>query len=133
MAPLRSRGISLFPRIERLFGNAKTTKPLRWHGEDYKIDNMIRHPTDASQWRTIHSMFKKHFASDVRSLRFSLSTDGMNPFNMVTNNHSTWAITLCIYNLLPWLCMKRTYIMMPILILGPRQPIIDIDVYLEPW
>lgn len=121
MAPLRSRGISLFPHIERLFGNTEIAKLLRWHGEDYKIDNMIRHPIGASQWRTINSMFKEHFVSDVRSMRFSLSTDRMNPFNMVSSNHSTCAITLCIYNLPPWLCMKRTYIMMPILILGPRQ------------
>ena len=58
--------------------------------------------------------------------------DGMNPFNMVSSNHSTWPVTLCIYNLAPWLCMKRTHLMMPILIQGPRQPRNDIDVFLQP-
>ena len=58
--------------------------------------------------------------------------DGMNPFNMVSSNHSTWPVTLCIYNLLPWLCMKPTHLMMPILIQGPRQPINDIDVFMQP-
>ena len=37
-----------------------------------------------------------------------------------------------IYNLPPWLCMKRKFIMMPILISGPKQPRNDIDVYLRP-
>jgi hypothetical protein len=37
-----------------------------------------------------------------------LSMDGMNPFNMVSNNQSTWPMRLRINNLLPWLCMKRT-------------------------
>ena len=41
-------------------------------------------------------------------------------------------VTLCIYNLPPWLYMKRKFIMMSILIQGPRQPGNDIDVYLKP-
>ena len=30
------------------------------------------------------------------------------------------------------MCMKRKYVMMPLLIPGPRQPGNDIDVYLQP-
>ncbi|XP_074364111.1 uncharacterized protein LOC141704847 [Apium graveolens] len=36
------------------------------------------------------------------------------------------------YNLAPWLCMKRKYMMMYVLISGPVQPGNDIDVYLAP-
>ena len=68
----------------------------------------------------------------MRNIRFALSTDGMNPFGNMNSSHSTWPVTLCIYNLPPWLCMKRKYIMMPLLIQGPRQPGNDIDVYLKP-
>ena len=32
----------------------------------------------------------------------------------------------------PWLCMKQKFIMMPVLIPGPKQPGNDIDVYLRP-
>ena len=56
----------------------------------------------------------------------------MNPFGEMSSGHSTWPVTLCIYNLPPWLCMKRKFIMMPILISGPKQPGNDIDVYLRP-
>jgi hypothetical protein len=41
------------------------------------------------------------FASDVRNLRFALSTDGLNPFEEQSGSHSTWPVTLCIYNLPP--------------------------------
>jgi hypothetical protein len=58
--------------------------------------------------------------------------DGMNPFEEQSNSHSTWPITLCIYNLPLWLCMKRKFIMMSVLIQGPKQPENDIDVYLKP-
>ena len=62
------------------------------------------------------------FADDARSLRFGLSTYGMNPFGEQSSSHSTWPVALCIYNLPPWLCMKRKFIMMPVLIQGPKQP-----------
>jgi hypothetical protein len=54
-------------------------KVLRWHKEDRKVDNMLRHPADGSQWRAIDREFL-NFAKDARNLRFALSTDGMNPF-----------------------------------------------------
>ena len=41
-------------------------------------------------------------------------------------------MTLCIYNLPPWLCMKQKFIMKTVLIQGPKQPGNDIDVYLRP-
>ena len=72
------------------------------------------------------------FANDVRNIRFGLSTDGMNPFYEQSSGHSTWPVTLCIYNLPPWLCMKRKFIIMLMHILGPKQPGNDIDVYLKP-
>ena len=36
------------------------------------------------------------------------------------------------FNLPSWICMKRKYMMMPVLIQGPKQPGNDIDVYLRP-
>ena len=77
-------------------------------------------------------MFYKDIGGEIRHIWFALSIDGMNPFDQVRSNHSTWLVTLCIYNLPPWVCMKRSYIQMPLLIQGPRQPGNDIDVFLEP-
>jgi len=92
---------------------------------------MLRHPADGSQWRVIDREFP-NFTDDARNLRFALSTDGMNPFREQSSSHSTWPVTLCIYNLPPWLCMKWKFIMMSVLIQGPKQPSNDIDVYLRP-
>ena len=121
----------IIPRLKRLFRNKEHAKLLRWHKEDRKNDEMSRHPADGSQWRKIDREFKE-FARDARNLRFGLSTDGFNPFGEQSSSHSTWPVTLCIYNLPPWLCMKRKFIMMPVLIQGPKQPGNDIDVYLRP-
>ena len=72
------------------------------------------------------------FAKDPRNVRFALSTDGMNPFGERNSTHSTWLVILTIYNLPSWLCQKRKYTMLCGLIQGPKQPGIDIDVFLEP-
>ena len=69
----------IIPRLKRLFRNKDHAKLLRWHKEDCKVDNMLRHPADGSQWRAIDREFSE-FANEARNLRFALSTDGMNPF-----------------------------------------------------
>jgi hypothetical protein len=96
------------------------------------MENSHTYPTDGSQCKAINYKYKNHCVKEIRNIRFVLSTRGMCPFNTVSSKHNTWPITLCIYNLPPWLCTKRTYIMMLLLIQGPKQPRNDIEVYLEP-
>jgi hypothetical protein len=88
-------------------------------------------PADGSQWRKIEREFPD-FTGDAINLWFGLSTDGLNSFGEQGCSHSTWPVTLCIYNLSPWLCMKRKFIMMSVRIQGPKQASNDIDVYLRP-
>ena len=72
------------------------------------------------------------FGEESRNLRLALSTDGMNPHSIQSISNSTWPVIIMIYNLPPWLCMKRKYMMLSMLISGPKQPGNDIDVYLKP-
>jgi hypothetical protein len=55
----------------------------------------------------------------------------MNPFGENRTVHSTWPVILMMYNLPTCLCHKRKYLMLSILIQGPKQAGIDIDVFLE--
>ncbi|XP_074361820.1 uncharacterized protein LOC141702002 [Apium graveolens] len=72
-----------------------------------------------------HGISDKCF-SDVLLLLASMLPEGNR------SDHSTWPVLLSIYNLPPWLCMKRKYIMLILLISRPNQPGNDIDVYLQP-
>ena len=99
-----------------------------WNAEECnKEDELLRHPADFVQWRNINRKYKKRFESEVRNIRFGLSTDGVNHFGNMSNSHSTWPVTLCIFNLPSWLCMKWKYILISLLIEG-----LNIDVYLKP-
>jgi hypothetical protein len=87
--------------------------------KDRMKDDKLRHPTDGRQWRKIEREFPG-VAGDTRNLWFGLSTDGINPFGEQSYSHITWPVTLSIYNLSSWLCMKQNFIMMPVLIQGPK-------------
>ena len=135
--------LPIIPRLKRLFANPKDAKLFRWHAEERKKDGKIRHVADSPQWRNIDNIEIRNvrvgdevrdirFGDEIRNIRFGLSSDGINPFGNMSSRHSTWPVLLSVYNLPPWLCMKRKYIMMSLLIQGPKQPGNDIDVYLEP-
>ena len=82
-------------------------------------DDKIAHPADCSQWQRIDEKHKE-FSDDPRNVRFGLSTDGINLFNERMSDHSTWLAT------------QGKYLLLTILISGPKQPDIDIDMFLEP-
>ena len=109
---------------------------MRWHADKRIDDGMLRHSADSPRWRNVNRLKPLDggdcFGKDPRNVRFALSTDGMNPFGNFSTTHSTWPVNLSIYNLPPWLCMKRKYIMLAILIQCPRKPGNDIDVYFAP-
>jgi hypothetical protein len=121
----------IIPRWKRLFRNKDNAKLMTWNKSDRKQDHMLRHLADGSQWRKIDRKYKD-FAGEAINIRFGLSTDGSNPFGEFSSGHSTWLVTLCMFNLPGWMCMKRKFIMLSMLIQGPKQSSNDIDVYLRP-
>ncbi|GJX33266.1 hypothetical protein Tco_0243121 [Tanacetum coccineum] len=75
--------------------------------------------------RTIDKKFPK-IVVDPRNLRLGISADGVD-VNSGTRHHSVWPVLPVIYNLPPWLCMKRKFIMLLVLISGYLGN--DIDVF----
>ena len=82
----------IIPRLKRLFRNKAHAKLMRWHKEEHKQDQMLRRPTDGSQWRNVDREFSD-FDNESRNIRFGLSTDGMNPFGKWGSSHNTWPVT----------------------------------------
>ncbi|XP_040872067.1 uncharacterized protein [Glycine max] len=123
--------LPIIPRLKRLFASVQDSKYLRWHVDERRMDGMIRHSADCTQWKTFDSLYPT-FAQEPRNLRLALASDGMNPFGNLTTNHSSWLVLLMIYNLPPWLSMKCKYMLLSMMIAGPKQPGNDIDVYLAP-
>jgi hypothetical protein len=120
-------------QLRCLFTNPEDAELMCWHASDaHKHDGKLRHPSDAKQWKNFNNTYKKEFGDEPRNIRFTLSTDGINPFAMRSSKHSTWLVILTIYNLPLWLCQKRKYLLLTTLISGPIQHGVDMDVFLEP-
>ena len=72
------------------------------------------------------------FASDPRNVRLGLCSTGFDPFGSSGKTYSCWLVIVTPYNLPSWLCMKLEYLFLSIIIPGPRNPKVCIDVYLQP-
>jgi hypothetical protein len=118
----------IIPRLQRLFKLESISEDLTWHATRRITDGVLRHPADSQAWRTIDEKFPE-IAEDPRNLRLGISADGVD-VNSGNRHHSVWPVLSVIYNLPPWLCMKRKFIMLSVLISG--YPGNDIDVFLEP-
>jgi len=112
--------LPIVPKLKRLFANPKDAKSLRWHATERICDRLLCHPADSIQWKNIDQHIPK-FGEECRNTRFGLATDGMNPFGNLSTNHSCWPVILFIYNLSPGLCMKRKYMMLSMMIFGPKS------------
>ncbi|CAL8118864.1 unnamed protein product [Prunus armeniaca] len=96
-----------------------TATYMRWHKEKQVDDDVMRHPADGEAWKEFD-----------RNVRLGLATDGFNLYGVLNQHHNTWLIFVFPYNLPPWKCMKKEYMMMTVLI--TEDPGRSINVYLLP-
>jgi hypothetical protein len=75
----------------------------------------------------------ENFGDDPRNLRLGLATDGINPFSEKRRVHSTWPVLLVNYNVPLWMTTKKYFVMLSLLIPGPRAVAGEnFDVYIAP-
>ena len=93
------------------------------------FDGKMHHPSYSPSWNLVDHRWPE-FSSEPRNLRLAILAKGINPHSSLSRKHSCWPILMIIYNLPPWLCMKIKFMMLSLLISGPRKPGNDIDIYL---
>ena len=82
---------------------------------------MLHHPFDTQQWKDFDTKYEE-FHEDLRNV---------NPFGYRNITNWTWPVILLIYDIPTWLCQKRKYLLLTIIISGLKAPGIDIDGFLE--
>ncbi|GLT85932.1 hypothetical protein SLE2022_041010 [Rubroshorea leprosula] len=109
----------------------KTALDMAWHEKKHPDDGFMRHPADSLAWKSFNCQHPS-FSADPRNIRLELASDGFNPFGNMSTSHSIWPVVLVNYNLPPWMGTKDSYLMLSMLIHGPKALGNDIDVYLQP-
>jgi hypothetical protein len=131
------RHFPIIPRMQRMFRSPAISELLLWHTENKSDreggDNLVRHSCDSKAWRHFHENVDLAFRIDARNIHFALAADGVNPFKQTRSIWSTWPVTLLNYNLPPWLCTKKFFLMLALLIPGKESVTSEVfDVYMEP-
>ncbi|KAH7835951.1 hypothetical protein Vadar_031397 [Vaccinium darrowii] len=124
------RYFPIIPKLKRLFTSTKTAGLMTWHAENPAPTGTSAHPVDSGLWKHFDNLYPD-FAKDPHNVRLGLASDGFNPYRTMNISHSTWPVVMMTYNLPPWLCMKQPYMMLTLLIDGPKSPGNNIDVYLR--
>lgn len=119
------------PRLERFYATKHIAKLMTWHHENPRVNGVMAHPSDGEAWKHFD---KEHpdFAKEPRNVRLGLCTDGFEPYGKFGKSYSCWPVMVTPYNLPPWLCMKKQFIMLALIVPGPKHTKAKMDVYLQP-
>ncbi|KAL3687155.1 hypothetical protein R1sor_013464 [Riccia sorocarpa] len=71
------------------------------------------------------------FARDPRQLRLDLASDGVSSYSIRSSTYSVWPVALMNYNIPPWLATKKCFILLALIVPGPKQTK-NVDVFLQP-
>jgi len=121
----------LTPRLQRLYATKNVAKQMRWHAEKPRVSGSLAHPSNGEPWKHLDEV-DPEFAVEPRNVRLGLCTDGFSSFGQFGQTYSCWLVILTPYNLPPWLCMKKPYMFLSLLIPGPKAPKGNFDVYMQP-
>lgn len=122
----------IIPRLQRLYASNETASQMRWHRENKKSSNVLRHPSDGKAWEHFDGVYPG-FARDPRNVRLGLCADGFTPYIQASSTpYSCWPVIVTPYNLPPEMCMTKPYMFLTCLIPGSSNPKAKIDVYLQP-
>ena len=115
--------------MKRLYCCRHTAKEIRWHYNDrLNKEGLLHHTVDGKMWKDFDTNFLE-FVNESRNVQLGLAVDDFNLFGNMSLFYSVWPVVLTAYNLPPWLCIKNSYFMLTLLILGPQAPSKDMNVF----
>jgi hypothetical protein len=107
---------------------------MRWHKErkyDSKDLDIMSHPADTEALEALDH-FDPEFARDTRSVHLGLSMDGSQPHSEASDTYSFWPVFVMPYNLLPNTCLKQGFVFLAFVILDPKVPRKQMNIFLHP-
>ena len=85
--------------------------------------------------KNIEGKWTSKFKDEPRSIRFglaSLAIDLVCPFSFLRSNYSVWPIIFIVYNIPPWMSVRKKNLM-PTLIVPGKHQVKNMDVNIAPF
>ena len=128
-----ARYFPVIPRLKRMFRSLEQAIAMTWWALQQFDGPTMRHVSQSKQWEFINNRFRHEFGMEDRNVRLGLVADGINPSGDKRSVYSLWPVLLLNYNIPPWLSTKKYFMMLAILIPGPRSVTGEqFDVFLDP-
>nr|GFB50449.1 hypothetical protein [Tanacetum cinerariifolium] len=118
-------------RLQMLYMSEKTAKDMTWHTDHKTADGRMVHPSDGGAWKNF-DLEDPLFAHEIHNVRLGLCTDGFSPTSSCLKPYTCWPVFVSVYNLHPWMALKKSYVQFALLILGRNSLGQNIDVFLRP-
>ena len=116
-----NRVFPLTPRFKRMYRSPTQAAALTWHALQQHDGEVMTHVSDSAQWQWINDRYSAEFGHEDRNIRMAMIADGFNPSGDKRSTYSIWAVMMINYNLAPWLCTKKYFMMLAVLIPGPKS------------
>lgn len=85
-----------------------------------RMTKCLSHLADFEAWKNFHMRYPE-CCKKSRNVRLGLASDDFNPFFMMSSTYDCWHVVLIPYNLPPWMCLKKSSLMLSTLIHGPSS------------
>jgi hypothetical protein len=124
--------IPITARLKQLLLCEEMAQLMRWYKEgirDSEDPDILSHPADDEAWHAL-DRFDPEFAWELRSVHLGLSTGGFHPYSSDSTTYSCWPVFMMSYNLPPNKCLKEGFIFFALVILGPKEPRKQMNIFL---
>ncbi|XP_071681915.1 uncharacterized protein [Lolium perenne] len=128
------RYMPITDRLQRLYAHEETAKMMRYHKKTPHPDDdddMMVHPCDGEAWQQLDKD-EPNFASDPRSVRLVMATDGFTPYSLTAASYSCWPVFVSPLNLPPDVITRPEYIFLALVIPGPEHPGTKLNILMQP-
>ncbi len=105
---------------------ADLAEQMVWHSTHWSStsgeDRVMRLMVDSPLNQFVEERWPE-FKNDPRHVRLGVASDGISPYNLAgkAQPYSVWPVVVTNYNIAPWLSTKKGFLMLTLIIPGPKQ------------
>ena len=124
------RWFPIIPRLLHMYRCSDLAELMVWHKNHRSEAGVMRLRVDSLARKHIESTWPE-FEHDPRHVQLGLASHGISPHSLGGKGRPTsvWPVVLMNYNLPPWLPMKKGFLLLSLIIPGPRK-VKNLDTYL---
>ena len=94
---------------------------MDWHVKNRSKYGFMQIPADSKAMKHIEDKWPRKFKDEPHSIRLGLEIDGVCPFSFLSPNYTVWLVGLIVYNISPWMSVRKEHLMLSLIVPGKRQ------------